>query len=68
MVQNWKLSVSLPPNLKRYLMLPWVVPHNCSLGSFRHYDAPDRCSTWFARMMKLCMSFEAFCHTGGFQF
>ncbi|CAN6549989.1 unnamed protein product [Malus baccata var. baccata] len=53
MVQNWKRSVSLPPNLKRYLMLPWVVPHNCSLGSFRHYDAPDRCSTWFARMMKL---------------
>ncbi|KAB2620129.1 hypothetical protein D8674_043017 [Pyrus ussuriensis x Pyrus communis] len=32
MVQNWKRSVSLPPNLKRYLMLPWVVPHNCRVN------------------------------------
>ncbi|KAM2658317.1 hypothetical protein EV2_021037 [Malus domestica] len=39
MVRNWKRFVSLPPDLKRDLMLPWGVPQNCSLDSLRHSDA-----------------------------
>lgn len=29
MVQNWKQFMSLRPNLKKYLILPWGVPQNC---------------------------------------
>ncbi|CAB4295911.1 unnamed protein product [Prunus armeniaca] len=42
MVQNWKQFMSLRPNLKKYLILPWGVPQNCSLDSLHHYDAPER--------------------------
>ncbi|KAL6295333.1 hypothetical protein ACE6H2_003475 [Prunus campanulata] len=41
MLQNWKQFMSLRPNLKKYLILPWGVPQNCSLDSLRRYDAPE---------------------------
>lgn len=41
MVQDWKQFLSLPPHLKKTLILPWGVPQNCSLDSLRRYDVPE---------------------------
>ncbi|KAJ4827796.1 hypothetical protein Tsubulata_032257 [Turnera subulata] len=38
LLQDWKAFLALPPSLKRYRIVSWRAPHNCSLGSLRHYD------------------------------
>ncbi|XP_044491549.1 uncharacterized protein At4g15970-like isoform X2 [Mangifera indica] len=39
MLQDWRSYLSLPPTLKRSLILSWQVPNNCSLDSLHHYDS-----------------------------
>ncbi|XP_074382792.1 uncharacterized protein At4g15970 isoform X3 [Apium graveolens] len=41
MLEDWRQFLSLPPTLKRSIMLSWSVPQNCSLESL-HYQNHTR--------------------------
>lgn len=38
MLEDWRQFLSLPPTLKRSIMLSWSVPQNCSLESLHHQN------------------------------
>ncbi|XP_044489397.1 uncharacterized protein At4g15970 [Mangifera indica] len=41
MLQDWKSYLSLPPTLKRSVILSWRVPNSCNLDSLPRYDSPN---------------------------